>query len=290
MKNTLRHWAIAAIGAAAAIAFTSCAYDPYYSSSSVGGSYSSGYGDGYGYGSSNFSTSVFVSTGNARWGYDPYCYSYYDYSRRCYYDPYLHGYYPVGYRPPIVYGCPHPSGYRRGYCPPPSYVRYNTVSNYRNREYAYRNSSYGWAKQVRQQPAGKGRVQDEHPSRQTQSSRYSSSQKNSGRQDNAVRPSNGNQGRQSGYPQGGVKPGIRETQGGRLPAGYNTPVTRTSQNKYNQGGSNSRVQSKQPSYQKNGGGNGGGRKAEQAPQRGGKNQGNGGRQEEKRGMRGLGQG
>ena len=50
---------------------------------------------------SSFNTSVFVGTGNPRWGYDPYCYSYYDYTPPRYYDPYLNGYYPVGYRPPV---------------------------------------------------------------------------------------------------------------------------------------------------------------------------------------------
>ena len=70
----------------AALAVSSCAYDPYYSG---GTSYSGGYGSGYGYGGSNFSTSFFVSTGSPRWGYDPYAGAYYDYTRRCYYDPYL---------------------------------------------------------------------------------------------------------------------------------------------------------------------------------------------------------
>ena len=160
MKKHLRHWVVAAVGAAAAFAFSSCAYDPYYSS--VGGSYSSGYGEGYGYGGSNFSTSLFVTTGDPRWGYDPYCYSYYDYRSRRYYDPYLNGYYPIGYRPPIVYGAPHPHGWRpgRGYCPPPRTVRNITVVNYRDRESAYRNSNYSWSRQVRQQPAPQYRQQE----------------------------------------------------------------------------------------------------------------------------------
>ncbi len=168
MKKNLRLVVSVAVGAAAFLAFTSCAYDPYYASSSssvrgysgggyggdYGSGYGGGYGDGYGYGGSSFSTSLFVSTGDSRWGYDPSCYSYYDYRRRCYYDPYLNGYYPIGYRPPIVYGCPHPHGWRsgNGYCPPPTGVRNVTVPNYRNRESAYRNSSYGWADQVREQP------------------------------------------------------------------------------------------------------------------------------------------
>jgi hypothetical protein len=311
MKKLLRNWAMTAVGAAAALAFTSCAYDPYYSS--AGGSYSSGYGDGYGYGSSNFSTSVFVATGNPRWGYDPYRYSYYDYQRRSYYDPYLSGYYPVGYLPPIVYGVPHPYGYRRGYCPPPSYVRYNTVPNYRNREYAYRNSNYGWARQVRQQPVTKGRVQDQHPGRQTASngyrtdSRTATNQRNSSRETSGIRPSGGgsnyqSQGRTSS--QQGVKPGVREQRGASLPQAYNTPITRSSANKkpYAQGNSSARSQSRpsnQPAAQ--GGNRGAGRSNQpqaqpQAQPRKG-NQGGGnqrsddsGRQEEKRGVRSLGRG
>jgi hypothetical protein len=308
MKKLLRHWAVTAAGVAVALAFTSCAYDPYYSS--VGGSYSSGYGDGYGYGSSNFSTSVFVSTGNPRWGYDPYCYSYYDYSRRCYYDPYLNGYYPVGYRPPIVYGVPHPYGYRRGYCPPPSYVRYNTVPNYRNREYAYRNSSYGWAKQVRQQPVTKGRVQDQHPGRQTANNGYRTDSRSainprsSSRETPGIRPSGSAtsrqiQGRTSS--QQGVKPGVRQQKGASLPQAYNTPVTRSSANKnpYAQGNSKVRSQSKQPGQPSiQGGSRGAGRTNQPQAQPRGGNQGGGnqrgndggGRQEEKRGVRSLGRG
>jgi hypothetical protein len=136
------------MGAVFALAMGSCAYDPNYA---VGGSYSTGYGGGYGdgYGNSGFSTSLFISTGDPRWGYDPYCYSYYDYRRRCYYDPYLYGYYPVGYRPPVIYGVPHPRGYSRSYCPPPSRVTNITLANYHNRENSYRNSTYSWARQVR---------------------------------------------------------------------------------------------------------------------------------------------
>jgi len=155
MKKTFRVWAGAAIGLAI-VTLSSCAYDPYYGSS-AGVSYSSGgsslgYGDGYGYGNSSFSTSIFVSTGNPRWGYDPYTYSYYDYTRRAYYDPYLYGYYPVGFRPYRVYGVPHPHGWRpgRGYCPPPSRIRSTTLSGYRNRESLYRNTNYSWARSARQ--------------------------------------------------------------------------------------------------------------------------------------------
>ncbi len=155
MKKSFRVLASTAIGLAIAT-LSSCAYDPYYSSS-AGVSYSSGsgglgYGDGYGYGNSSFSTSIFVSTGDPRWGYDPYTYSYYDYTRRAYYDPYLYGYYPVGFRPYRVYGVPHPHGWRpgRGYCPPPSRIRSTTLSGYRNRESLYRNTNYSWARSARQ--------------------------------------------------------------------------------------------------------------------------------------------
>ena len=93
MQTIIRRSVLALVAAAVSAASTSCYYDPsYYSgSASVPTSYGSGYGYGYGYGGSNFSTSFFVSTGDPGWGYDPYCYSYYDYRRRCYYDPYLHG-------------------------------------------------------------------------------------------------------------------------------------------------------------------------------------------------------
>jgi hypothetical protein len=132
------------MGVVAALILNSCAYDPNYVSTSVGGSYSSGYGPGYGYGGNSFSSSVFVSTGNPRWGYDPGCYSYYDYTRRAYYDPYLNGYYPIGYRPPVVYGVSHPYGWRPGlaYCRPPSRVTNVTITNYGNREDSYLRAGY----------------------------------------------------------------------------------------------------------------------------------------------------
>lgn len=177
------------VGTVVALMSASCAYDPYYSPTSVSGSYSTGYGQGYGYGGSSFSTSVFVGTGNSRWGYDPYCYSYYDYTRRAYYDPYLNGYYPIGYRPPVVYGVPHPHGWRpgRSYCPPPSRVSSVTISNYRDRESSYRRSNYGWANQVRQQsvstqrPSTRGPI-DEISDRQSPFSRPST------RENSFVRP------------------------------------------------------------------------------------------------------
>lgn len=297
MKKHLRHWAIAAAGFAAAIAFSSCAYDPYYSS--VGGSYTTGYGEGYGYGGSNFSTSVFVSTGNPRWGYDPYCYSYYDYSRRCYYDPYLNGYYPIGYRPPVIVGCPHPYGYRRGYCPPPSYVHYGNISNYRDREGAYRNSHYGWAKQVRKHPGYQSGAVDSHNSRNP--SNYNqgpytkpnytsggSSRQNSNR-GNYTKPNydsrSGGSSRQNEYRNPYSQNNNRKNQGARLPSGYNSPVTR--QDQYAPQKGNKRNQSQQFTRPNNSGGkHGGNRQAQPNPNGGGKK----GRQEEKNGYRSLGQG
>lgn len=146
----------ACVIAGLAIAFpalNSCVYPAYSPSGGSGTSvaYESGggYGDGYGYGGSGFTTSIFVSTGNARWGYDPNSYCYYDYTRRAYYDPYLYGYYPVGYRPHRIYGAPHPTGWRRGYCPPPSRIRNVQVNNYSNRETNYRNTNYSWRNNVR---------------------------------------------------------------------------------------------------------------------------------------------
>ncbi len=222
MNKNIRGWTVAAVGMIASVALTSCYYDP-YGSTSVGGSYSSGYGDGYGYGGSGFSTSLFVSTGNPQWGYDPYCYSYYDYRRRAYYDPYLNGYYPVGYRPAVVYGVPHPYGYRRGggYIRPPAYVSGRTISGYNDRAKLYQGTSYGWARQVRQQPAERGRVVGSRPSTNSGSSgnNYKSSQ------------SSGNNYSRSNQGSGNNSYGTRQnsnTQGqkqrGTLPSRYNTPV------------------------------------------------------------------
>jgi hypothetical protein len=167
MKTNLRHWAGAAVVTAAALALSSCVYDPYYASSGsygYGGGGGYGYGEGYGYGNSNFSTSVFVSTGDPRWGYDPTCYSYYDYHRRCYYDPYMNGYYPIGYRPPVVYGVPHPHGWHPGLhsCPPPRHVSHITLTNYHHRAVLYQKSNYAWAKKVHQGPPPHDRVQNQN--------------------------------------------------------------------------------------------------------------------------------
>lgn len=221
MLNNLRSLALATVGAVVSLGFSSCAYDPYYSS--VGGSYSSGYGDGYGYGGSSFSTSVFVGTGDPRWGYDPYTYSYYDYNRRCYYDPYLYGYYPVGYRPPVVYGVPHPHGWRpgRGYIRPPGNVRNVTVVNYRNRESGYRNSNYGWARQVRQGSVSSGRVQGQRPDQSIYDRR--NSQNSYSRPNNASRPSNLNP-RESSRPES-----RRENNSTRTPSRYNSPINQPQQ-------------------------------------------------------------
>ncbi|MEO5713209.1 MAG: hypothetical protein ABIT37_06945 [Luteolibacter sp.] len=235
MKKNLRLLAFVAVGAAASLGFSSCAYDPYYGSStvggsyssgggySVGGSYSSGYGDGYGYGGSNFNTSVFVSTGNPQWGYDPYCYSYYDYSRRCYYDPYLNGYYPIGYRPAVVYGVPHPYGWSgHGYCPPPRHVSNVTVVNYRNRESAYHNTNYGWAKQVRQQAPSSNRAQQQRPNQ---------SQQNYNRPTNGSRPqaSSGYQNQSRPQASQPSRSGSQSANRQQAQSRYNAPVTTYSQ-------------------------------------------------------------
>ncbi len=141
MRKNLRFLGGAAIGCMLALVSNSCTYEPYYTTT-VGGAYGPAYGPTYG--NNSFSTSVFVNTGNPRWGYDPVCYSYYDYSRRCYYDPYLNGYYPTGYRPPVVYGVAHPYGWYPGanYCRPPSRVTNVTITNYQSRESSYRSAGY----------------------------------------------------------------------------------------------------------------------------------------------------
>jgi len=145
MKNNL----LTLAGAAAlALGLGACAYDPYYAGNTRT-AVSVGYGYGHGYGGSSFSTSFFWSTGDPVWGYDPYVRAYYHYGRRAYYDPWLSGYYPVGYRPPVLVGVPHPVGYRHGWCPPPRHVSNVTVVNYRNREAAYRSTNHEWSRNVR---------------------------------------------------------------------------------------------------------------------------------------------
>lgn len=147
-----RVFLVATVAAISSVAVSSCAYDPYYSGSSYssGSRYASGYGSGYGYGGRNFTTTYFISTGNPRWGYDPYARCYYDYSRRCYYDPYLYGYYPVGYRPRYVHGAPHPHGWRSGhrYIAPPSRIRDYRLDNYDNRSERYRSLNNHWSRNV----------------------------------------------------------------------------------------------------------------------------------------------
>lgn len=233
MKQPIRSWAVALVGAAAALALSACVYDPYYPSA---GGYSGsvyGYGEGYGYGGSNFSTAWFVGTGDPRWGYDPYCHSYYDYRSRCYYDPYLYGYYPIGYRPPIIVGVPHPYGWSpgHGYCPPPRRVNHVTIVNYRNREAAYRSSNYAWGRHVRQQPPGYGRVQSPHHARNPYSRNTTGANPvmNHGNY-NYAKPATGTSPRtgtyygpkpsQTPYSQG-MKPTLRGQSNKLPPAGYN---------------------------------------------------------------------
>jgi hypothetical protein len=120
---------------------SSCYYDPNVSSSF---GYSS-----YGGGGGGYSSSVFVSTGDDRWAYDPYRYSYYDRYRRSYYDPYLNGYYPTGYVPIAVRGCPHPNGWSgRGYCPPPRNISTRNLGRNDDRVSRYAAANYNWSRQV----------------------------------------------------------------------------------------------------------------------------------------------
>ncbi len=210
MKKSLRVLAAAA-AVVTALAFSSCAYDPYYSSTSVGGSYSSGYGGGYG-----SSTSVFVATGDPHWGYDPVSYSYYDYRSRRYYDPYNYGYYPVGYRPRAVYGVSHPHGWHpgRGYIRPPVRVYDRTVSNYRGR------STYD---RQRQSGYSQNRVEGDRST----TNRYSrgENQNSTRRQESNYRPSsNSYRESQRGETRQSSRPSVRQESGGRLPSRYNTPV------------------------------------------------------------------
>ncbi len=247
MMKILRSSITLALGLVAAVAFSSCAYDPYYSS--VGGSYSSsydggygyggygdsygygGYGDGYGYGGSSFSTTIFVGTGDPRWGYDPYTYCYYDYNRRAYYDPYLYGYYPVGYRPPVVIGVPHPHGWSRGHSriAPPSRIRNSRLEDYNDRAGAYRNSRHSWARQVRSQ------TNPDYGPVRGGTDRSRGSYQDRGRASQPVRDQDrfapqrsSRPSTRSGFPSPTERSRDAEIRGSRLPSGYNTPAVQRS--------------------------------------------------------------
>ena len=142
MKNSLLFAAVAA-----SLVLSSCYVDPYYGgSASYSGTYNSGYGS---YGGGGYSSSVFISTGDPRWSYDPYRYCYYDRYRGSYYDPYLYGYYPVGYLPVPVRGVPHPHNWHgSGYCPPPSIVKVHNLDHYDDRVRNYSNTKNNWSRQV----------------------------------------------------------------------------------------------------------------------------------------------
>ena len=148
LLTTQRKFSGATLAAVAALAVSSCTYNPYYNTTA------GYYGHGYGYGGTRFSTGAFIGTGNSRWGYDPYVRAYYDYDRRAYYDPYLYGYYPSGYRPVVVQTVPHPYGWRPGITriAPPNRVTSITLQNYHDRYGAYRRSDLLWARQDSQPP------------------------------------------------------------------------------------------------------------------------------------------
>lgn len=139
---------LAALLTASGGLLSSCTYEPYAYGPSPRTSVSTSVGYSSG---GHVSSSVFIRTTNSRWGYDPHCRSYYDFTTRCYYDPWLRGYYPRGYRPPVIIGAPHPRGWRPGmkHCPPPVHVRSHRIADYHKRDYHYRKLNHSWAKHVR---------------------------------------------------------------------------------------------------------------------------------------------
>ena len=143
MKTASRFLLRALAPASVALFLASCSYDPYaYGSGYYGGGYS---------GTSSFYGSVFVSTSDPYWGYDPYRYCYYNYRRRCYYDPWLNWYYPSGYLPRPIAGCPHPYGWRPGHgvCPAPRNPSHRFHDGRTDRLVALRSSNHSWARNVR---------------------------------------------------------------------------------------------------------------------------------------------
>lgn len=218
MIKNMRFCGIAVV-VAASTALTSCYYDPYFTS--VSATYGTGYSSGYH--GSGYSSSVFISTGDPEWAYDPYLFSYYNYRRRCYYDPYLNGFYPVGYRPPVVVGCVHPYGWRPGasYCPPPRRVSNITIVNYRNRESAYRRSGY-----IQEGYRGQYATQQSRP--ETKPSFFQRPEQEVRPQQNYTRPAPGFQQQQQSRPERPSRESWREQQQAR-PSAFNTPVNNTLQ-------------------------------------------------------------
>lgn len=140
MRKLLHLRALTA-AAVAVLGASSCAYDPSYT---IGGSYRGGHHGG------SVSTSLFVSTGDSRWGYDPGCFAYYDYRRSCYYDPFARCYYPSGVRPVLI-GRSHPHGWRpgRAHCPPPVNVRTVYAPSYRGSSTGGSLSHAAWSEPTR---------------------------------------------------------------------------------------------------------------------------------------------
>jgi hypothetical protein len=208
-----------AVVVAASTALTSCYYDPYFTS--VSATYGTGYSSGYH--GSGYSSSVYISTGDPEWGYDPHLYSYYNYRRRCYYDPYLNGFYPVGYRPPVFAGCVHPHGWRPGssYCPPPRRVSNITIVNYRNRESSYRRSGY-----IQEGYRGQYATQQSRP--ETKPSFFQRPEQDVRPQQNYTRPSPGFQQQQQSRPERPTRESWREQQQAK-PTAFSSPVNNTVQ-------------------------------------------------------------
>lgn len=141
MRKFLHLRALAA-AAVAVFGASSCSYyDPGYT---IGGSYRGGRHGG------SVSTSLFVSTGDSRWGYDPTCFAYYDHRRSCYYDPFARCYYPSGVRPVLI-GRSHPHGWRpgRSHCPPPVNVRTIYAPSYRGSSTRGSLSHAAWSEPTR---------------------------------------------------------------------------------------------------------------------------------------------
>jgi hypothetical protein len=100
-------------------------------------------------------------------------------------------------------------------------VRDVTVVNYRNRESAYRNTDYSWARQVRQQPQRQNPRETEYRKDRTPSTR-AYSVPNSNR--SWLNPYNRDS--YNREPRGAPDTGNRSRGGSRPPAQYNTPVVR----------------------------------------------------------------
>jgi hypothetical protein len=171
-------------------------------------------------------------------------------------------------------------------------VRNVTVVNYRNRESAYRNSNYGWAKQIRQQPVSRDRNQGQRPERNAYNRSNTGPLPSMNGSYAGNRPPSGNYQlqKQGGKPYSKNNPAGLKPKTNGLPPAYNKAVADSSPRQFNSGQRNAQFQQQKrqappPNIQ---GGNRGTKHLDQPANN--PNNPKASKEEKKHGLRSLGQG